>query len=139
MSTVTAHRSSDQAGEQEDMRIPAALIAAALLGSTLPVYAQERTTSSDPAVYRVEFDIHDGSDEKPQPSQHFSMLVDESRKGIFQAVSRVPVDTGSSQYVDVGANIECTVHESEGRAALSASIELTSITGYVNLSAISEP
>ena len=113
------------------MRIPAALIAATFLVSTLPIHAQER-----PAVYRVEFDVHNGGN---QPSQHFSMLIDDSRKGNFQALSRVPIDKGSPQYVDVGANIECTVHESNGKAVLSGSIELSSITGYVNLSAISEP
>jgi hypothetical protein len=113
------------------MRIPAALIAATFLVSTLAIHAQET-----PAAYRVEFDVHNAGN---QPSQHFSMLVDDSRKGNFQALSRVPIDNGSPQYVDVGANIECTVHESEGKAVLSGSIELTSITGFVNISAISEP
>lgn len=121
------------------MRIPAALIAATFLGSALLVHAQERKESSGPAVYKVEFDIRNGSDGEAQPSQHFSMLIDESRKGIFQAASRVPVATGSPQHVDVGVNIECTVHESDGKATLHGGIELTSITGYVNLSATSQP
>src|SRR6266404_514695 len=121
------------------MRVPAALIAAAFLGFVLPVHAQERTGSSGPAVYKVEFDIHDRSDGATQPSQHFSMLIDESRKGVFQAGNRVPVATGSPQYVDVGVNIECTVQESDGKAALHGGIELTRITGYVNLSTISQP
>ena len=121
------------------MRIPAALIAATFLGSALLVHAQERKESSGPAVYKVEFDIRNGSDGEAQPSQHFSMLIDESRKGIFQAASRVPVATGSPQHVDVGVNIECTVHESDGKATLHGGIELTSITGYVNWSATSQP
>jgi hypothetical protein len=121
------------------MRISVALIAAAFLGYLLPVHAQQGRESSGPAVYKVEFDIRDGSDGAIPPSQHFSMLIDESRKGVFQAANRVPVATGSPQYVDVGVNIECTVQESEGKAALRGGIELTSITGQVNLSAISQP
>ena len=87
----------------------------------------------------MEFEVRDGSDGGTQPAQHFSMLIDDSRKGIFQASRRVPTYAGSSQYIDVGANVECTVREADGKALLSASIELTDITGYVNLSAISEP
>jgi hypothetical protein len=121
------------------MRIPVALMAATFLGFVLPVHGQERKDSSGPAVYKVEFDIHDGSDGATQPDQHFSMLIDESRKGAFQAANRVPVSTGSPQYVDVGVNIECTVHESDGKAALRGDIELTRITGQVNLSGISQP
>ena len=120
------------------MRIPAALIAATYLGSALLVHAQERKEPSGPAVYMVELDIRNGSDGEAHPNQHFSMLIDESRKGIFQAANRVPVATGSPHYVDVGVNIECTVHESDGKAFLRGGIEITSIMGYVNLSAISQ-
>jgi hypothetical protein len=121
------------------MRIPAALIAATFLGSALLVHAQERKESSGSAVYKVELEVRDSSGGEAQPSQHFSMLVDESRKAIFQAATRVPVATGSPQHVDVGVKIECSVHESDGKATLRGGIELTSITGYVSLSAISQP
>ena len=121
------------------MRISAALIAATFLGSVLTVHAQERKESSGPAVYKVEFDIRGGSDGEAHPSQHFSMLIDESRKGVFQAANRVPVGTASPQYVDVGVSIECTVHESDGKAVLHGNINLTSITGQANLSAVSQP
>jgi hypothetical protein len=104
--------------KQQNMRIRAALIAATFLGCLLPVHAQERTNSSGPAIYKVEFDIRDASDGATQPSQHFSMLVDESRRAVFQAASRVPDATASAQYLDVGVKIECTVHETEGKAAL---------------------
>jgi hypothetical protein len=127
------------AGEQQNMRIPAALIAATVLVSMLPVHAQESKESRGPAVYKVEFDIREGSDGTTQPSQHYSMLIDESRKGVFQAGNRVPIAPGSPQYADVGVSIECTVHESDGKAALNGGIELTSITGQVNLSALSQP
>jgi len=119
------------------MRISAALIIATFLGSALLAHAQQSKESSGPAVYKVEFDIRDSGE--AQSSQHFTMLIDDSRKGIFQAANRVPVATGSPQYVDVGVNIECTVHESDGKAVLSGAIESISIKGYVNLSAISQP
>src|SRR5580704_6662956 len=99
------------------MRVPDVLIAAAFLGYLFPAHAQQRTESIGPAVYKVEFDIRDVSDGATQPSQHFSMLIDESRKGVFQAANRIPVATGSLQYIDVGVNIECSVQESEGKAA----------------------
>ncbi|SPE40132.1 hypothetical protein SBA3_3640009 [Candidatus Sulfopaludibacter sp. SbA3] len=90
-------------------------------------------------VYKVEFEIPNGSAGEAQPRQHFSMLVDEARKGVFQAAKRVPVAAGSPQYVDVGVNIECAVQESGGKAALHGEIELSGITGYSNISSISEP
>ena len=121
------------------MHIPATLIAVIFLGSVLPAHAQERKESSGPAVFRVEFDIRNSIDGETQPSQHFSMLIDESRKGIFQAGNRVRFATASPQYVDVGVKIECTIHEADVKAVLRGGIELTSLKGYVNISAISQP
>jgi hypothetical protein len=121
------------------MRVLAVVMATTCLGFVFRVHAQERNDSSGPAVYKVEFDIGDRNDGATQPSEHFSMLIAESRKGTFQSVNRVPVASGSSQYVDVGANIQCTVHESDGKAALHGEIELTRIMGQVNLSGISQP
>ena len=120
------------------MRILAALMATTFLGLMLQIRAQERQDSTGPAVYKVEFDIRDGSDAS-QPIQHFSMLIDESRRGAFQAANRVSVATGSSQYIDVGVKIECAVHESDGKAALRGDIELTRVTGQVYLSGIFQP
>jgi hypothetical protein len=121
------------------MRIPASLIAVTLLGTAFLVHAKEQKDSGHPAVYRVEFDIRSAIDVPAPPSRHFSMLLDESRKAVVQAADRVPLPGGSPGYVDVGAVIECTVQESGGKADLRGTIELTSITGYVNLSAISQP
>jgi len=56
------------------MYIPAGLIAAAILAFVSPVQAQEH--------YKVEFTIKVGS-------LHYSMPIDESRKAVFQAGSRV--------------------------------------------------
>ena len=64
------------------MRVLGAQIAATFLGSALPVRAQEGKEPSGPAAYKVEFDIRNGGDGETQPNQHFSMLIDESRKGV---------------------------------------------------------
>ncbi|MGI8744793.1 MAG: hypothetical protein ACR2NN_19920 [Bryobacteraceae bacterium] len=117
------------------MRHSVALIAAAFLGSVLPVCAQQEKESGGPAVYKVEFNLRNGSDGAVKSSQHYTMLIDESRKGLFQAGNRVPVATGSPQhtYIDDGVNIECILHESNGKAALQGGIELSSIVPHESM------
>lgn len=120
------------------MYMPAALIAATVLGFFVPVQAQETKAPGAVPLYKVEFNIRDSIDGK-SPSLHYSMLIDESRRAAFQAASRVPIDGGSTQYVDVGTNIELGVHASDGKVTLDGAIELSSITGQVNIGAINEP
>jgi hypothetical protein len=100
----------------------------ALTAATLLVHAQERKESAGPVAYRVEFDIRGGQ----LTARHFSMLVDDSRKGVFQV-------TGLTTPIDVGAKIECLVHESQGKADLSATIEISEVTGQVNFGPHVEP
>ena len=108
------------------MRTNAGLIAAAVLGSLLPVHAQEKQEPTGPAVYQVEFNIREGGEGAAQPSQHYTMVIDESRKGVFQAGNRIPAVVGDLHggYIDVGVKMECSVHGSNGKADLSGSIEL---------------
>jgi hypothetical protein len=120
------------------MHIPAALLAAALLGFFVPVKAQETKAPGAVPLYKVKFNIRGGIDGK-SPALHYSMLIDESRRAAFQATSRVQYDSGSPQYVDVGTNIEVGVHASDGKVMLDGVIELSSITGQVNIGAITEP
>src|SRR5205823_2000492 len=112
---------------------PALLIAAAIFPSVFPLHSQERTA---PARYQVELDVRSDND---GTGQRFTMLVEESRKGVFKSTDRVPLQAGSPDHVDVGVNIECTVHESNGSVTLLADIELSRITGYVIMGAISQP
>lgn len=120
------------------MTISATLIAAALLGFALPAQAQERK-ESDPPVYKVEFNIHDGIAGKPQPTQHYSVLIEESRKAVFQAASRVPIEGGSPPDIDVGLNLDFAIRVSDGKVRLEGSLYLSKVTGHVCLSAICEP
>jgi hypothetical protein len=117
--------------KEKDMRMVVAMLALGALMSAGPIHAQEKKA---PATYKVEFDVVDGKD-----TWHYSMLVDESRKRVFQAANRVPVAGGAAASVDTGAKIECMVQELGDKAVVEGTIELTRITGYVNLSAITQP
>ena len=105
------------------MYIPSGLIAAVILAFASPLRAQEH--------YNVVFTTKDGG-------LRYSMPIDESRKAVFQAGSRVAEGCGS-QLVDTGANIELTAHASDGKVVLDGVIDLTSITGYVYLSSMCQP
>ena len=120
------------------MRVASALTAVMSLGLLAPIQAQERP-SAGPAVYKVEFDVNGAPEGKPASPTHYSMLVDESRKGVFQATSRVPVENGVPPGVDVGTNIEVAVHGVEGKVALDGAIDISSVTGTVCLGSLCEP
>lgn len=108
------------------MRTAVGTLAAVLLGCMLPVHAQA------PAVYRVEFEISDGAAKAGQPPRHFTMVIDESRKGVFQAGNRVPArNTSSSPFIDVGAKIECSVRGQGDQVALEGTIEMSEVTGNI--------
>jgi hypothetical protein len=113
------------------MRIASAFIATALLSSVLPVQAQQ--------AYNLEFDVRSVNDTAGRTTRHFTMRIDDSRKGVFQAVDRVPVEHGSSSTIDVGATIECTAQESGGQINLRGTIELSSIDGNVMMCVITQP
>lgn len=115
------------------MYVPVTLIATAVLAFASAPDAQQAP------VYKVEFTVNNDTTGNPQPSQRYSMLVDESRKAVFQAMNGVPTGCGSPQFIDTGAKIELTLHSSEGKVAIEGSIDLTSVTGQVNLSSICEP
>jgi len=113
------------------MRLRLLTIVLILMACLLPLHSQDRT-------YKVEFDIY--SDEgNGQKIQHLSVELNESRKGILQAATRIPVAPDSLGYVDAGVKIECAVQESDGKVTLHSDIKLTSITGEVRVSGISQP
>ncbi|MDQ6665709.1 MAG: hypothetical protein M3Z23_15120 [Acidobacteriota bacterium] len=103
-----------------------ALITVALLGSVLPTRAQQDKEPGS-AVYRVEFNVRDGSEGTAKSSRHYTMLIDQSRKGFLQAGNRIITGSPQSTYVDVGVSIECMVSESNSKIALQGSIEVSSI------------
>jgi len=121
-------------------RIP--LIAASFLIALLPVHAQERKDPADSALYKVEFNIHDGSDASAKTGRRYTLLTGANHKAVFKVGSRVPVATGSFQpgvggagvnplvntqysYIDIGVNIECWVSEMNGKIGMHGSIDLS--------------
>jgi len=115
------------------MYLPVTLIATAVFAFLSAPDSQQAP------VYKVEFTLSNGAAGNPQPSQRYSMLVDESRKAVFQAMNGVPTGCNSPRFIDTGANIELALHTSEGKVAIEGVIDLTSITGQVNLSSLCEP
>ena len=133
------------------MRLSLALAAAALLAVQWPVHAQ---TSHGPAIYKVEFDIHDGS-EAAGKARHYTLVTSENQKAVFKVGSRVPVATGSFEpgtggganplvntqytYLDVGVNIECTVGDMNGKLMMHGSIDISTIVQHEAATASANP
>ena len=118
------------------MRKISVVILASLLFASLPAWGQ----GPDSAVYRVEFNIHDGTDAAAKAGRHYTLLIDANGKGVFKAGSKVPYATGSFQsgagspqvatqynYADVGVNIDANLREVNGRVSLSATLDLSTL------------
>jgi len=105
----------------------------AVLFLCLPVFGQ-------PAVYRVEIEVHDTTAGAAQPNQHYTMLVDESRPGHFEASNRIPA-TGApgGATVDIGTKLECSVRPSGDKIDFQGSIELSRVEGNVGSGTLVEP
>ena len=123
------------------MRIAAGFITVTLLGIFAPIQAQDQKTPAMAAVYRVEFDVRDANPGATEPRRHYTMVIDETRKGVFQAASRIPFNQGSPEErsVDVGMKLECLVRQSGDKVELEGSIELSKIDGVFNSGSLSEP
>ena len=120
------------------MRPCFALAAAALLMVQWPARSQE---SRGPAIYKVEFDIHDSGDAAGKV-RHYTLVTSANQKAVFKVGNRVPVATASFQpstggaatspvtqvtYLDVGVNIECNLGDRNGRLMMSGSIDISTI------------
>jgi hypothetical protein len=134
------------------MRNPAILALFSLLAPILPVHAQEKT--AEPAVYKVEFAIRDGSPAAAQTGRRYSMLVGANEKGFFNVGDKVPYATSSFQpgigaagpqplmqytYLDTGVNIECRVAELNGKITLNAQLDISAIHQHDKVAAMNPP
>ncbi len=107
------------------MRTSVALTAAALTALFSSLHAQDKGTAREPGRYKVELDIRDPA--AAHSDRHYSLVIVESRPGVFEAANRIPLAASpSSAYVDAGVKIECTAHDSNGKVALRGNIEMTS-------------
>jgi hypothetical protein len=112
------------------------LLAAALLVPVWAVSAQERPEG---AVYKAEFNIHDGTDAAAKTGRRYSMLLNPMSKGVLKVGNRVPAATASMPagnipgvstqytYIDVGVNIDLDIREQNGRLNLRASMDISTI------------
>jgi hypothetical protein len=137
------------------MRIAAPLILASLLASTVSLRAQEKKESVTPGVYRVEFNIRDGSEAAAKSGRRYAMLIAANGKGTFRVGNRVPIATGGLQpaggtegsaklytqfqYFDVGVNIDCRLRESNGKVDINADIEVSNIVEHERGAAANPP
>jgi len=63
------------------MRTSAVLFLTTLLIPTLPVIGQEK--AADSSVYKVEFNIHDGSDAAAKTGRRYTIMIEGNEKGVF--------------------------------------------------------
>jgi len=124
------------------MRATTGLIAATLLGF-LPMHGQEpreTQTPGTPAAYHVEFDVRDSGGATPQ-TRHYAMVVEENRKGVFEAGDRIPASRNSPDgpTLVVGAKVECLVRQTGSKLEIAGGFELRKVEGEINSGGIAEP
>lgn len=129
------------------MRTAVAWIVAGLLVSALPGSSQEKKESDGAKIYKVEFNIRDGSDAAAKTGRRYTMLVETGSKGTFRAGDKVPYATGSFQpgiggvgvnplvntqytYLDTGVSIECRLREWNEKVVLNADIDISTVVQH---------
>jgi hypothetical protein len=136
---VRFFRHSEQEATPTHMRNRAVLFLATLLIPTLPVGGQEKG-GTDSGVYRVEFNIHDGSDAAARTGRRYTIMIEANDKGIFRVGQKVPYATGSFQpgvsgvtpltqfnYAEIGVNIDCRINEVNGKVRVKATLDLSTV------------
>jgi hypothetical protein len=110
------------------------VVIALLLGSVAVALAQQEG-GTRPTVYKVEFNIRNGSSGADPVAKYYTFLVDESRKGLLQAGNQVSITAGSQKgtTITVGTTIECTVRESHGKTTLEGTLEISGVVPNANL------
>ena len=126
------------------MRTKAVLFLTTLLIPALPVIGQEK--GADSGVYRVEFNIHDGSDAAAKTGRRYTIMIEGNEKGVFRVGQKVPYATGSFQpgvgsgvtplvstqfnYAEVGVNIDCRIIEFNGKVRVKATLDLSTVVQH---------
>ena len=120
------------------------IITAAAAALALPAYSQEKP-SSGTAVYRLEFNIHDGSDAAAKAGRRYSQTIELNGKGVFRVGNKVPYATGSMQsgqaggaqpmvtqyaYADVGVNIDSRLRDAGDKILLTADLDLSTLAQH---------
>ncbi len=131
------------------MRTSALLFLTTLLIPALPVIGQEK--ASDAGVYKVEFNIHDGSDAAARTGRRYVIMIEGNERGVFRVGQKVPYATGSFQpgvvsasvtpmvstqfnYAEVGVNIDCRINEFNGKIRMKATLDLSTVVQHEKIS-----
>ncbi len=121
------------------------LAAVLLLSSAaliVPGRAQDRPAPAR-SVYRVDLVFRDSADTAGRP-RRYSVMMDTEGRGSIRVGNRVPYVTGTFQpgtaaggasplvstqyqYADIGVNVDCSVKDVAGKAALNTQIEVSSL------------
>jgi len=132
------------------MRNPAILALVSLLAPVL--HAQEKP--GEPAAYKVEFTIRDGSQAVAQAGRHYTILVGANERGYLNVGDKVPYATGSFQpgvgsaapplgvqytYLDTGVNTECRITEMNGKITLIAQLDISAVQQHDKAVAMNPP
>lgn len=118
------------------------LLAAPLVADDKPdSQAANARATVPPSWYRVEFALNEFVNGKKINTRTYSVDAEEgSHPGILHIGNRVPIVTGSFtntenkvlntnfQYIDVGVNIRCEISDRSGAKALTADIDISSLT-----------
>ena len=107
---------------------------AVLLLSTFAISVSAQENREAP-LYRLEFNIHDGSDAAAKTGRRYTMLVEATGKGTFRAGNKVPYITGAASntqgpqynYAEVGVNIDARLRDISGRIYLSADLDVSTV------------
>jgi hypothetical protein len=113
------------------MRTSPLLFLTCLTIPALPAAAQE---NRETIVYRVEFNIRDGSDTAAKTGRRYTMLIDANGKGNFRAGNKVPYLASSSpgqaaqyNYADIGVNIDARLRDMQGKVSLAADLDVSTV------------
>jgi hypothetical protein len=131
------------------MRTSNVLFLTTLLIPTLPVIGQEK--AADSSVYKVEFNIHDGSDAAAKNGRRYIIMIEGNERGVFRVGQKVPYATGSFQpgvvsasvnplvstqfnYAEVGVSIDCRISEFNGNVRVKAILDLSTVVQHEKIS-----
>jgi hypothetical protein len=130
-------------GRKTNMRTTAVLFLTTLLIPTIPANGQEKGGGADPAVYKIEFNIHDG-DATAKTGRRYVIMIEGNEKGVFRVGQKVPYATGWFQpgiastgasplvstqfnYAEIGVNIDCRLNEVNGKVRVRATLDLSTL------------
>ncbi len=106
-----------------------ALLIGGFLAAGLYGQNQPAAPAVAPAVYRVEFVIHDANEPAAKAGRHYALLIESGGKGTLKVGNRVAITMANGQfnYIDVGTNIDCRLHGGPERVELTASMDMSTV------------